>query len=224
MNESSFFKNTVSAEDQLKNTQFIRYFLKKDAKLKVLFVGNSITYHEKAEHLGWMHACGMAATCLEKDYVHLVVKGLEEKYGDVSYCVTTAVGWEYDFAHAEEVLKQYEDLKYFDADIVILRIGENSNREQLADNDYETAFDGMAKFFFGNARKKVLTSLFWRYDPFDIPIEAVAKKNGYTFVSLNEFGARDDCKAYGEYEHGGVAQHPNDKGMEEIANAILKVL
>ena len=224
MKESSFLKNTVSAKDQLKDTQFIQYHLKENAKLKVLFVGNSITRHEKADHLGWMRCCGMAASCLEKDYVHLVVKGLEEKYGDISYCVTTAVGWEYDFAHGEEVLKQYEQLKEFDADIVILRIGENSNREQLADNDYEEAFDKMAKFFYRDARKKILTSLFWRYDPFDVPIEAVAKKNGYTFVSLNEFGDRDDCKAYGEYEHGGVAQHPNDKGMAEIANAILKVL
>lgn len=224
MKESSFLKNTVSAKDQLKDTQFIQYHCKDNAKLKVLFVGNSITRHDVAEHLGWMRCCGMAASCLEKDYVHLVVKGLEEKYGDVSYCVTTAVGWEYDFAHGKEVLKEYESLKNFQPDIVVLRIGENSNREQLQENNYEQAFDEMAKFFFGNAKKKVLTSLFWRYDPFDVPIKAVADKNGYMFVSLNEFGDRDDCKAYGEYEHGGVAQHPNDKGMEEIANAILKVL
>ena len=92
-----------------------------------MFVGNSITRHDVAEHLGWMRCCGMAATCEENDYVHLVVKGLEEKYGKISYCITTAVGWEYDFANGKEVLKQYENLKEFDADIVILRIAIESN-------------------------------------------------------------------------------------------------
>lgn len=122
------------------------------------------------------------------------------------------------------MLAQFAEVKDFDADIVILRIGENSDMELLKTEDYYRHFDYMAKFFFNDHCKKVVTSLFWRYDPIDVPIQKVAEDNGYTYVRIDQFGERADCKALDEFWHGGVAKHPNDKGMEEIANAILKVL
>lgn len=224
MNNRDIFENTVSAQGQLKDSEYIKYTIKEDAKLRVLFVGNSITRHGVKEEIGWTRDCGMAASCIEKDYVHLVVKGLEKKYGPISYCIAQAVEWEYKFNQDGEVLKQFSAAKDFDADIVILRIGENSDMELLKTEDYYRHFDYMAKFFFNDHCKKVVTSLFWRYDPIDVPIHKVAEDNGYTYVEIDEFGARDDCKALGEFWHDGVAKHPNDKGMEEIAKAILKVL
>ena len=86
-NNKDIFENTVSAIGQLKDTEYVTYHLKENAKFRVLFVGNSITRHGIKEEIGWTRDCGMAASCLEKDYVHLVVKGLEEKYGPVSYCI-----------------------------------------------------------------------------------------------------------------------------------------
>lgn len=224
MNNRDIFENTVSARGQLEDSEYIKYTFKEGAKLRVLFVGNSITRHGVKEEIGWMRDCGMAASCLEKDYVHVVVKGLEEKYGPVSYCVAQAVAWEYGFNQDGEVLAQFAEVKDFDADIVILRIGENSDMELLKTEDYYRHFDYMAKFFFNDHCKKVVTSLFWRYDPIDVPIQKVAEDNGYTYVRIDQFGERADCKALDEFWHGGVAKHPNDKGMEEIANAILKVL
>lgn len=81
MNNRDIFENTVSARGQLKDSEYIKYTFKEGAKLRVLFVGNSITRHGVKEEIGWMRDCGMAASCLEKDYVHLVVKGLEKNTG-----------------------------------------------------------------------------------------------------------------------------------------------
>ena len=224
MNNKDFFENTVPATEQLKNTEYVTFNYAKNAKLKIAFVGNSITRHGVKEEIGWTRDCGMAASCKEKDYVHLVVKALEEKYGAVSYCICQAVAWEYAFDKDEEVLRQFDCVRQFDPDIVVSRIGENSDIELLKKGDYYEHFDFMAKYFFTERAKKVVTSLFWRYDPIDIPIEKVAKDNGYIYVSIYEYGRKDDCKALTEFTHGGVAKHPNDKGMRMIADAILKVL
>ena len=63
-------KNTVSAENQLKQNSCVTFF--GDGNLKILFVGNSITRHGVLEEIGWLNDHGMAASSIDKDYVHLV--------------------------------------------------------------------------------------------------------------------------------------------------------
>ena len=48
---------------------------------KVLFYGNSIAMHAPLAKIGWTNDWGMAASAPEKDFVHLVVKGLEARTG-----------------------------------------------------------------------------------------------------------------------------------------------
>ena len=74
--------NTVSAVHQLDPTKYVRITEKPGAKLKVLFVGNSITRHMPLPSIGWTGDWGMAASCEEKDYVHQTVRLLEEKLGE----------------------------------------------------------------------------------------------------------------------------------------------
>ena len=45
---------------------------------KVLFLGNSITLHAPAPHIGWTGNWGMAASALEKDYVHLLMEQISQ--------------------------------------------------------------------------------------------------------------------------------------------------
>jgi hypothetical protein len=48
---------------------------------RILILGNSITLHGPWEAGGWKHPCGMAAGVPEKDYVHLLVAGLDARTG-----------------------------------------------------------------------------------------------------------------------------------------------
>lgn len=224
MNNNDILENTVSARGQLRDSEFVKFTLKDDAKVKVLFVGNSITRHGIKEEIGWTRDCGMAASALQNDYVHLTVAGLEKKYGAVSYCIAQAVAWEYAYNRDEEVLAQFSAARDFDADIVILRIGENSDRELLEKEVYQPHFETMANFFFTPRAKKIVTSLFWRYDPIDVPIYQAAQKYGWIYVPIWELGEKAENKALDEFWHDGVAKHPNDNGMRSIADALLAAI
>ena len=48
----------------------------------------------------------------------------------------------------------------------------------------------------------------------------IAEENGWDFIYLGDLGERADMRADGLFGHSGVAHHPGDKGMEEIATRI----
>ncbi len=224
---NDFSRNTVSSKGQLIDSDSVTFYMKENAKLNVLFVGNSITRHSVCESIGWHRDCGMAASSPEKDYVHLVVHALEEQINaPVSFCIAQVADWEREYYNDAILDAQYAAARAFEADIVIIRAGENTGfpDEHLIEHNYYAHFAAMADFFIGNATKKVITSLFWGRDAIDREIKKVAEDRGYPYVPIHHLGLRDDCKAIGEYEHQGVALHPGDLGMKEIADAILKNL
>ena len=96
-------KNTVSAVRQVKDEHVVQ-IVDKGAKLNVLFIGNSITRHAPKESIGWSGNWGMAASCEERDYVHVVVAGLEEKYGPVNFCTVCGADWERSYWDSAELV------------------------------------------------------------------------------------------------------------------------
>ena len=58
-------KNTVSAEGQVQKDHYTEVF-NNGGKVKILFIGNSITRHEPKPEIGWPYDWGMAASCLKK--------------------------------------------------------------------------------------------------------------------------------------------------------------
>ena len=217
---SDLIRNDVPAKGQLADGELVSFCVCDNADLKILFAGNSITRHGVAENLGWLGDWGMAASARENDYVHLIVNSLELAGKKVSYCVANFGEWERSW-NDSLLAEKYSAVRDFGADIVVVRLDENAQLLNRAD-EFMPHYENLIRFFAGDRARVVLTDLFWQYEPFDKAVERLAKDKGYGFASLSDLGDRDEMKAHGKFEHAGVAAHPGDKGMAEIASRIYK--
>ncbi len=209
-------ENTVDAEKQVNE----KCKIVGTEGIRILFLGNSVTWHERAPQIGWNHNWGMAASAEEKDYVHLVVDFFKKRYGKIRYCVCNVGKWEQNFFD-ESVLEEFVEAKEFEADVVVSRLGENVAISKLGEYDFSKRYESFLRYFTKSAKKVLVTDLFWEHETLDRQIKELAEKEGYTFVSIVDLGYDDENKALGQYPHEGVCLHPNDVGMRKIADRII---
>lgn len=210
-------KNTVSAENQMKNSSEVSYLGQPTAKKKILVVGNSITRHGPLKDIGWERDWGMAASSPEKDYVHLLFSTLKENGQDIFMRIRQASHWERNYRKVN-VLESYQEDRDFQADVVVFRLGENILKEDKP--FFKEALEKFIEFIAPKTSKIIFTTCFWENEIIDESIQAYAKERNAVCVDCC-FSKDEKNMAIGQFEHAGVAMHPSDKGMEEIAKAIF---
>ncbi len=214
-------KNTVSAENQLKYGNYITFF--GDEGPKIIFAGNSITRHGVKEDIGWFGDWGMAASSIDKDYVHILMKMVSEKI-KARFCVAQVSRWEMQYNTGENVFEDFTPARDFDADIIITRFVENCPHNDSYDEFFYKKFEEFINYLNKSGKSKIIiTTGFWHH-PADEQLRIYAKNNNLPLVELGDLGELDEMKAIGLFDHGGVANHPGDKGMEVIADRIWEVL
>jgi lysophospholipase L1-like esterase len=217
-------ENTVPADSQMRRNDRRKIFGKDTAKTKILILGNSITWHEYKEEIGWLGDWGMAASSKNNDYVHLLcdkLGALKEPYGEVQVMIRQASAWELGYKR-EDVLNDFIVEKEFNADVVIFRLGENIRKDVDAKILYKKIKE-LLEFLCPNG-KAVLTTGFWKNAVVDDCIKEYAQKENAILVDLNPLGRDESNMAIGKFSHHGVEIHPGDKGMEEIFKAIYATL
>ena len=193
---------------------------------RILILGNSITRHRPKADVGWDVDWGMAASAIENDFAHILLKRFTEAARGVvpEAIVDNVATLEVDYAtfDARKQLAEYADFK---ADVMVLAIGENvpelkteeeQNRFRTVVTDFLTMIQesGTSKFY--------VRSSFWPNEVKDEMMRQACEAVGGTFVDIHHLA--DDESNYArserEYWHDGVAAHPGDKGMAAIADAI----
>lgn len=183
--------------------------------MKILFLGNSITRHGQKTEIGWDGDYGMAASRPENDYVHVLCKMLEKK-GKHIICKAENIS-AFEVTPGEETVEKIRALRNINADIVIIRIGENVDDKNAA--AFGKHFPSLIGCFDNSA--VFVVSSFWKKPEIEKVTEEAVKKCGVDFVSLKSIQS-EEYEAIGEFEHGGVAAHPSDKGMRAIAELIYE--
>ncbi len=215
-------KNTVKSTDQLKSKSYIR-FDGDNSSLKIMLAGNSITLHGYRPQIGWFGEWGMAASSIDKDYAHLLIKKVREKR-DAEFCICQVSEWETTYKNGETVLEKYEDARDFGADVIVFRAIENCSSKEFEPELFKSELVKLLDYLGGKKKAQIiLTTGFWRH-PGDAMIEELSREKGYPLVRLGDLGQDDKMKAIGLFEHKGVANHPGDLGMENIADRIFEEL
>lgn len=194
---------------------------------KILFLGNSITRHGPKQDIGWSGNWGMAASSKDKDYVHLVTRGLTGEGGPApDTLVKNIAAFERGYG-TYDAAAQLSDAAAFDADLIILAIGENvaAPTDAASKAQLSQAVVKLLRALAANRTPAILVrSCFWANPAKDEALKTACLEVGGTFVDIGALGKDETNRARAErsFEHEGVGAHPGDKGMRAIADAILE--
>lgn len=185
--------------------------------IRVLIVGNSIVKHAPAPEIGWYGDWGMAATSPENDFVRVYTRLLQDadKYNSVVVDAKNIGHWEVDFSYD---LNQYDDVSGKRYDVFIVRLGENVRNT----TDYYDALVNMINHFRHSETKVIITGMVWEHILKESIQQQVASDNHFKFISMSDFHHDLGNFSFGLFENSGVAGHPSDIGMRNIAESLLK--
>lgn len=182
------------------------------APQRILFVGNSITFHPPTGiHTGMW---GMAASQADRDFVHRTQLQLAAASGTVPEIAIARydVGWD-DAA-------VYDTAKAFQPDTVVVQVGDNAGT--VPHDKYVDTLTALLRNV-GDGRRVVLTGVWYSAERERWNGE-VAQALGLTFVPIQDVQdaatiARFDC-----WSTDPICSHPGDAGMQEIAQRITTAL
>ena len=214
----NFQENIVPALGQ--NSANVFVYNNENSKLRILFVGNSITKHAPRPSIGWHRDCGMAASSVDCDYVHLMVRRIMEKYDkNVSYGIAQVARYEREFFECGPE-RDYAAAREFGADIVVMFFGANVQK------DYDTMENPPKTFAqaYGDMRNYLAspkTAVYHSMGFYIRPVlEAgkleVADKYGDTYIDISDIRALPET--HGEFNH------PSDLGMQMIADRFFETI
>jgi len=196
---------------------------------KVLYLGNSITLHGPAPAIGWTGNWGMAASAKEKDYVHLLTAEIGKLTGSKPEIKVRNIA---DFERGYgsfDIEKDLKDELHFQADLVIVAIGENV--AELANDEardkFAAAFANLLSILKEHGQPTIFVrSSFWPHPVKDDILRKASADAYVTFVDIATIGRDPSNAARSErkIEHAGVAGHPGDRGMKAIADELFTAI
>lgn len=193
---------------------------------RIAFIGNSITFHPPKTSIGWHGRWGMAASAKENDYVHRITQSL----GTEAMATYASGDWERnitgfrlkDFKNNETGLRDFD---VFDADLVVMNIGEN-----IGSNAY--AIDRLADEILAlieeirtvSGAEIILVDSFYQQQSVNRAVLLAAIQSQSRWVSMRPLAGVAEYRAHQFFENSSVGSHPSDSGMEKIASLILEVI
>lgn len=191
--------------------------------LRLLIVGNSITYHAPDPDIGWYGDWGMAASCKENDYVHVLLSKLSDCFPRTTFVrkIQTIVAWEQDFSVD---LSLFTEIACFKSDVLVIRLGENVDNTYAKNNDYYGTLTKLIQSYADTSTRVIVTGNFTPFRYKDSIQRSVALDHGWYYVDLYYTGILRENTAYGLFADAGVASHPSDAGMKKIAESLYYVI
>lgn len=209
-------ENIVPSKNQNPESFYPEY----NTGIRIMFVGNSITKHAPKESIGWFNDCGMAASSLEKDYVHILESRIKETHPNASFAILQVADFERNFSDMN-IKEFYGSAFDYNPDIVVMFFGANVDKKyddlQNPDITFGSKYEELRNLIDKNNQAKVIhLQGFYIREKLDNEKKAVSDKYNDIFINIEEI--RNDENMHGEFNH------PSDDGMLAIADKIWDVM
>lgn len=211
-------KNTVKSTNQV--SQFVYSLSDTKGKPRILFLGNSITKHGKAPQIGWNGDWGMAASSEDKDYVHICMQEIKEKYPEASFFLVQGAEWERAYKDCD-LEEKFSSAKDFNPDVIICCLCANVPEDYFEHDSFIKAMHNLHQFLSGHNTKIIVTSSFFNNEKKNNAIRDYCEKYETHFVYISDIIYNKSNLAVG-FQHEGIKIHPGDKGMAIIASRIME--
>lgn len=189
---------------------------------RMLIIGNSITSSPPLPDKGWYNSNGMAASAPEKDFVHLLTANLETLYKPFQVRLQDGGNFELNFGAPDYHMDEFAPVvRNFKPDLIIVRLGENMDETRVQPDNLENQFRTLLERLDSSSQplKIICTTSVWYRPKADAVIRKVTSEKGYSLVDLSCMVGQSQYFA-GQYVVPIIAAHPNDAGMQRIANLL----
>ena len=224
--------SSIDEQDQWNN-----YSLKKG-----IVLGNSITVHDINDY--WWGVWGMAASCEENDFVHRLESKIRQYNPDFCIDRVNIAQWEnsldinvLDLTALTSIgYPSEKHLNISDYDLIIIRLGENID-DQTERSTCENAFKELVDNIKArNASAQIyITGVYWPVKNKEKAIKSVAASEHIPYIRIDKFYTSPNLPVIGDKVYGNdgqlhtidnkfIIKHPNDAGMEAIAEEIFRAI
>lgn len=194
----------------------------------VLVMSNSLCYVPVYEH--WWGNWGMAASVRANDWVHKLQTRIRLVNPDCVVEPLNIADWERD--HTTYDLTNFDSYFTTNRDLVIISIGANVDDE----TDFDVSLQALIDYIGTKTTARIaITGGFFVDASKDATIAAIALANDLPYTELSSLNIAANKSSIGAtvydeegnphaVDDAGVAAHPNDTGMNLIANKIYDIL
>lgn len=197
----------------------------------ILFMGNSITFNLRDTAAGseWHGDWGMAASALDKDYVHRTVARLKEKGMDVDARIGERNCVPCDGA-IDEQAHAVEQLRRLRPEYVVVQLSEHSFEIELRSGKMTAQYKSLLRLLRDEGVPHVYCLGAWgEKSPDDARATAIKAAlwdfPEYRFLDISALSR--DTLNYGDtkmFSNPFIAWHPGDRGMDGIASVIAEAV
>jgi hypothetical protein len=197
---------------------------------RILFLGNSLTYHPANSDLGWSGNWGMASSSEANDYAHRVVAAIAKLNGGTApamKAVNVYYYGRYEQNYAGfDVATKMADLLAWKPNIVVVQLGENVEglTTRQKQTDFAKSFANLLTTFRNNNRPEIFVRNTWWPDTTkDAIMKQATEHVGGVWVNLGNLTSNplNMATSMGIYANEAVAGHPSDHGMKAMADGLF---
>lgn len=193
---------------------------------KILFLGNSITYHPYDANVHWYYNWGMAASEESKDYVHVLTSKIADAVGGTPTikAVNIAAAFEKNYSGCNPASDFSSEIA-FAPDLIVLAVGENVTLSSASDQEaFAKGYANLLSVLKKETGATIYTrSCFWADTVKDNIMKAATIAAGDHYVDISSLCRNSANFAYSEPYYASETvfnTHPGDAGMANIASSL----